>query len=100
MQIAAVPISDAVRVRLVNRGKGWQLWHWYRRDLMPITIQPEPADRTRRFASPQEAAAYFRRRYPELGPDALIATLQRWNRTLRQKEREGAPPHGGRPPHG
>jgi hypothetical protein len=64
VQIFVIRLTDQVSARFIDRGNGWQFWHWHRRgDPRPLAIQPNEMDRQRCFTDAESAAEYFRHRY-------------------------------------
>jgi hypothetical protein len=69
MNVLATRLSSQLSITLVDDGGGWQFSSWSTVTNRCPPLQPQAAERSKRFASSAEALAYFRRRYGKLPGD-------------------------------
>lgn len=63
MKVFATRLGAVLSITFVDDGGGWQFGSWTTVTDRPPAMQPEDADRDRRFPEVAEALAYFRSRY-------------------------------------
>ena len=66
MKVFATRLGAVLSITFVDDGGGWQFGSWTTVTDHAPAIQPEGADRDRRFAEVAEALAYFRSRYGDV----------------------------------
>lgn len=63
MKVFATRLGTALSITFVDDGGGWQFGSWTTVTDRAPSVQPEVADRAKRFDDIAEALAYFRARY-------------------------------------